>query len=392
MRILWTVAGYQLLQFSRTKGVILVLFLLPLLLIFILGTALSEEIKTGDVKLSLVKVAMVNQGQSLWNERLKAYLDYPKTREILQVQELPSREEAVRALQEGRAEYGLIVPAGFGEALLHGQPASWELIAGKDLGKNLIAETALESYLAYANSVQAAVLTLGPQAAKAMLADASGYAGASESFVATGKLGNKGKEYTALQYYAVSMLVMFMMYAGMMAPISLVSEREDHTMLRLRSMPVTMNQIVFGKMLGNGLLTLMQALVIVGVTHYVYGVYWGDRPVIILAICLAVTLVSMALAMLASLFYRNVKSVSMALQIVIFLMTILSGGFDLDVDGELVQIAKFTVNHWANRGLLELMLDGDVQLVLHYVKVLAAIAAALAAVAFMAYRKVGYHE
>ncbi|MCP3771837.1 ABC transporter permease [Paenibacillus sp. MZ04-78.2] len=225
-----------------------------------------------------------------------------------------------------------------------------------------------------------------------MPADASGYAGASDSFVAMGKLGNKGKEYTALQYYAVSMLVMFMMFAGTVAAISLVSEREDHTMLRLRSMPVTMNQIVFGKMLGNGLLILMQALVIIGVTHHVYGVYWGDRPVIILAVCLAVTLVSMALAMLASLFCRNVKSVSMALQIVIFLMTILSGGLDLEVNGELVQIAEFTVNHWANRSLLELMLDGDTQLVLHYVKVLAAIASALAAVAFMAYRKVGYHE
>ncbi len=391
MRILWTVAGYELLRLSRIKVVMLVLFLLPLLLIFILGAALSKEFKAEDVKITPVKVAVVNQDQSRWSGPLKAYLDHPKTKEILQTQESPNREEAVRALREGRAEYGLILPEGFGEALMQGKPASWELIAGKDRGQNLIAETALESYLAYANSMQAVALTLGPEAAIAQLADTSVYAGAAESFVAAGRLGNEGKEYTALQYYAVSMLVMFMLYAGMTASISLVGEREDHTLFRLGSMPVTMNQVVFGKMLGNGLLTLAQASVIIGVTHYAYGVDWGNRPAILLAVCLAVTLASMALAMLSSLYCRNVKSVTMAFQIIIMFMTFLSGGFVPQL-GALEWIGKFTVNHWAMQSILQSLLGGNPQLVLHHVTVLAAIAAALAAVAFAAYRKVGYRE
>ncbi|MCM3267468.1 ABC transporter permease [Paenibacillus elgii] len=391
MRILWTVAGYELLRLSRIKVVLLVLFLLPLLLILILGAALSKEFKAEDVKITPVKVAVVDQDQSRWSEPLKAYLDNPRTKEILQTQESPSRDEAVRALQDGRADYGLIVPEGFGEALLQGKPASWELIAGKDRGQNLIAETALESYLAYANSMQAAALTLGPQAVLNQLADASVYAGASESFVTTGRLGNEGNEYTALQYYAVSMLVMFMLYAGMTASISLVNEREDHTLFRLGSMPVTMNQVIFGKMLGNGLLTLFQACVIISVTHYAYGVDWGNRPAILLAVVLSVTLASMALAMLNSLCCRSIKSVTMAFQIVIMLMTFLSGGFIPQL-GALERIGEFTVNHWAMQSILQLMLDGNPQLVLHHVTVLAAIAAALAAVAFAAYRKVGYRE
>ncbi|GMX62334.1 linearmycin resistance permease LnrM [Paenibacillus elgii] len=391
MRILWTVAGYELLRLSRNKVVMLVLFLLPLILILILGAALSKEFKAEDVKIKPVKVAVVNQDPSRWSEPLKAYLDNARTKEILQPQELSSRDEAVRALQEGRAEYGLIVPEGFGEALLQGKPASWELIAGKDRGQNLIAETALESYLAYANSMQAAALTLGPEAVMTQLADASVYAGISESFVTTGRLGNEGKEYTALQYYAVSMLVMFMLYAGMTASISLINEREGHTLFRLGSMPVTMNQIIFGKMLGNSLLTLTQAGVVIGVTHYAYGVDWGNRPVILLAVCLAVTLASMALSMLSSLYCRNIKSVTMAFQIVIMLMTFLSGGFDPQL-GALERIGQLTVSHWAMQSILQMMLDGKPQLVLHHVTVLAAIAAALAAVAFAAYRKVGYRE
>lgn len=391
MRVLWTVAGYELLRLSRIKVVMLVLFLLPLLLIFILGAALSKEFKAEDVKITPVKVAVVNQDQSRWSGPLKAYLDHPKTKEILQTQEAPSREEAVRALQEGRAEYGLIVPEGFGEALLQGKPGSWELIAGKDRGQNLIAETALESYLAYANSIQAAALTLGPQAVMTHPADTSVYTGVSESFITEGKLGNEGKEYTALQYYAVSMLVMFMLYAGMTAAISLVNEGEDHTLFRLGSMPVTMDQIMCGKMLGNGLLTLFQAFVIIGATHFAYGVNWGNRPAILLAVCLAVTLASMALAMLSSLYCRNIKSVTMAFQIVIMLMTFFSGGFVPQV-GALERIGQFTVNYWAMQSILQSMLDGSPQLVLHHVTVLAAIAAALAAVAFAAYRKVGYRE
>ncbi|WP_159887650.1 ABC transporter permease [Paenibacillus puerhi] len=389
---LWQIAWTQMKLTSRARAVMFVLMVLPLLLITILGAALSQTFGEGDVQLKPLKVALVNQDQGVWSERLLSYLKAPDMQGIGQVVERDTREEAVELLRTAAAEYAVIIPAGFGADLVQGKEASWELIAGQDSGQNKIAESLFTGFLNRLNSVQAAMLAAGAGARQAMLPETEPREDSGqEAYVQVGKLGKEGHDYSAIQYYACAMLVMFMLYSGMMAAIALVGEREEHTLARLTALPVTMNQIIGGKVLGHTMLSLLQAVVIIGFTRYVYGVDWGNSPLLLAGICGALIVSSMSIAMLVTAWTRTIKAATAVFQFIIIIMTFISGGFISSLPPSIELIGKASVNYWAMQGMLHLMVH-DQAAALSPLAVLAGVAALLVLASGMTFRKVGYRE
>ncbi|SDC78856.1 ABC-2 type transport system permease protein [Paenibacillus sp. UNCCL117] len=390
MQTVWLIAWNQMKMAARAKVVMIVLLVLPLLLIMILGAALSSSFDEGNIKLKPVDVTIVSLDQGYWNDRLMAFLTAPGMEEVMKVGEGGSREEAVEQLRTGRAQFAAIIPAGFGQALMQGEGASWELIAGKEREQNLLAESIFGSFLDTVNGMQAAVLTAGAPQAGSWLAD-PGAAQDRQAYVEVGQLGKRDRQYTAIQYYAAAMLIMFMLYSGMMAAISLAEERESHTLARLSSLPVTMNQIVGGKIWGYALLSLLQAVVIIGFTRYVYGVDWGDRSLLLAGNCIALVASSMSIAMLLTVHARTIKAVTGAFQIIIIAMTLVSGGFMPELPAALQLLGKLTVNYWGMQSILHLM-TGEQAAAEGPLLVLGALAGLLAIVSGLTYWRVGYRE
>jgi ABC-2 type transport system permease protein len=389
---LLTIAFCEIRRMVRIRSVLLILMAMPLLLIFILGSALSSEFTMKDKQLDPMRVAIYNADHGVLSTGIKAFLGSSTNRKLIIQIPVNSREVIEQQIRAKEVDLGLIVPDDFSSAVMQGKAANWEIILGGDYDHNLVGSMLLQAFLDQTNRIQAEAMVLGPNFSQMGTIAQLNQASDNSSHVELGKLSRTGKDYTATQYYAAMMLVMFLLYSGMSAAISMLNEKEGYTLMRLMSLPLKPTQVVFGKMLGQTLLSMMQAAIIVGATALLYGVNWGHSLLFLISLCLLTILISMCLAMIVTLLVNSSKAVQPIFQTVIIFMTFLSGGFNSDVGPFLHSLAKFTVSYWASDGFLQLMLGSNTALIMQHVTILGSIGISLLVMSLLVYRRVGYHE
>jgi ABC-2 type transport system permease protein len=391
---IWTIAWYEIRRMMTTRAVLSLNFALPLLLIFILGSALSDVFQVKDKPLKPVKVALTELDTGMMKEHFDAFLNAAKSAGIIEVTMYTQRDEAEKQVKLGNAEFGLIIPFDFSERVWKGQTAGWEMILGNDYAQNLTAQYVFGAFLDTANRIQSTLITTNPNLLSTVqerLASLKVDA-ADDSYVSVGRLVSSGANYSASQYYAASMLIMFLLYAGMSAAISMVNEKANHTLMRMNAMPIPEVHVMIGKILGNTVIAFMQSILIIAISKLVYGVDWGSHYVMLLLVCLLVITVSMSMAVLGTMLAGSSKSVTSVFSAIIVAMTFMSGGFTPLPQGLLSRLGEFTVNYWASQSILRMMLEGDPGIITSEVTTLGWIALIFMVITLGVYRKVGYHE
>ncbi len=380
MRIVWYAAYYELLQFMRLKSVVLILFGLPLALIFILGNGLSTS------SMSHIEVAVWNGDESPYGQAFDAYAASEKVREHIRVWQAESEGEVRDRLLTGQADYGIVIPASHAEAAAH-SASPIKVFPGELADRNLKAVAVLDGFLAQAELRRTAALVLGEgrEPSPAYRAGQDGaYPGSGSSNVAVNTL-NAGSSLqfgsvSSLQYYAAAYLVMFLMFSGMSAAISTIEQREQGTLRRLRALPIAMTPFMLGKYAGFALLAMLQSAVIVLVTRYAFGVHWGNAYVWTLAVCMLTAISAIALSVILASYLPSRKSVESIFSMAVVVMTFLSGGMIPTLHPMLREAGKLTINHWANEALKSLMNGGAWPDIRTTFLMLAAIALALSAI------------
>jgi ABC-2 type transport system permease protein len=393
---IWTIARYEILRMIRLRYVFVLHFLMPLLLIFILGSALSGIFRVEDQTLKPVKVDVVQADSGALRSGLSSFLSAPEVLKIIQTVNVQTRDEAVKRLKTGDSEFALIIPSDFSSRVLAGKTAEWEMILGHDYGQNLTAQLALRTFLDQVNQRQAAIISGGSEVAELLqkqgnMETSNSSAGAS-SYVRLGNISTSDTRYTAMQYYAASMLVMFLLYSGMSTAIGLQGEKERHTLSRLNAMPIHEYKILLGKVLGSTLISIGQAAVIIAATVFFYGVDWGNDYLMLFLVCLCIIVASMSLAILVMLTTKTTKAVNTTFQMIIIVMTFLSGGFTPLPEGLLRKLGEFTLNYWGMQSMFRIMLGSDFSIIWHHISIMACISGGLLLLSLMVYRKAGYHE
>ncbi|AHV99309.1 ABC transporter permease [Paenibacillus sabinae] len=389
MTNIWTIAAYELRRLFRSRTMLINLFLLPILLIFLLGSALSGVVGTGkDQTIDPLRVGIVDAAASPSerSQMVGSFLKSPEIAKLIIPEAAGSREAAESGVRSGEYAYAVIIPAGFDRDVQSGKEAKLEYILGKDRSDNMVAATVFDNFLSRINYTQAAALTLGPQVIPAMAQPGQGGPSA-----VLGKLNEGGNSYTASQYYAAAMLLMFLLLSGQTVISSLFSEKDNHTLFRIGSMPVKGSEIFVGKMLGIGLVTVLQGAVIIFATHFLFGVYWGNRPWLLALVCLLMILASLTLSVIISMFVQtaaSARSISSGLTVV---MTFISGGMAPLPDSFVNTGGAFSINYWGLRSVLRMMLETPLSQISGNVAMLSLICLVLLGLAFFSYRKVGYH-
>ena len=118
-----------------------------------------------------------------------------------------SREE-VEGKRRGEVDYAVVIPASFDERMGQGADVKLELSPGRDRNLNLVADTIFKTFIADANHKQAEVIVMGGD--QVLAARGAPVETPSGPNVTIGKLSEKGATYSAAQYYAASMLIMFL--------------------------------------------------------------------------------------------------------------------------------------------------------------------------------------
>ncbi|MBW4081617.1 ABC transporter permease [Paenibacillus sp. S150] len=387
---IWTIMSYELRRLFRSRSLLINLFLLPLVLIFLLGTSLSGVVGVKSAaKIEPVRVAVVSPsgGEAGPSAMIAAFLESPEVQEVIIPHEAESRGAAESGLRTGKYGYAIIVPWDFDSKVQNGEKAQLEFILGKDHTDNMVAGTAFDNFLSTINYKQAAAAALGPQAL-AVTASSS----ADHEAVKLGDLSNGGRTYTASQFYAASMLLMFLLYSGITVTSSLFSEKDNHTLHRINSMPVKGSELFTGKVLGIGLVSIVQCLAIILLSDWLFGVYWGNRPGLLLLFCLLMIIASMMLSIVICLFSKTAASASSVISVITVCMTFLSGGMAPLPDSLVNTIGAATINHWAQQAIIRMMLHAELPQLLPNLLVLSVICLVMLSAAMFSYRKVGYHE
>ncbi|WP_153980112.1 ABC transporter permease [Paenibacillus xylanilyticus] len=389
---IWHICMFEIRRILRIRSVLLNLFVLPLLLIFILGAALSSTMDTGkDNVPGQVRVGVIQTGSNSGSvtQALNAFVAAPAISDMMKVQHFTSEEEAERDLRQGELDFAVLIPPDLEERMAKGENAKLQWILGKDGTLNIVGETLFTRFTDELNRHMAAVEVLGPEASMAV-ASMTEEGSADISYVNVSNPGTAGTSYSASQYYAASMLAMFMLYAGMTTTSSLFSERDKKTLTRLQAAPVGNGVIFAGKIAGNSLLAFMQALIIVLMTYWLYGVNWGTHPWLIVLICVLITISSMMIGVIVALVSKSAASASALMQGIIIAMTFISGGFTPIAIDFVQRIGEFTVNHWALQSFLRMMLNASMSEIMHNILMLGVVSAVLLAIAAVIYGKVGY--
>lgn len=381
MRVGLLMAANEIIQLTRIRSVMLMLLGLPLLLIFILGNALDQEIK--PVKVSVYIGDTGDLGQAL-----QAYLDSDAVKQRLNLTLNGSDEAVQEDLRSGKADYGFTMPADFSKQVRTGQG---ELLSypGRMAERNLAAEAVINGFVQEVKIRQSAAV-VGAASAESGEA-ASGHSAPSESMVKVGTLVSGGSvvfgSISSLQYYAVANLIMFLLFSGMSAAISLTEEREKGTLRRLYAMPVSMSAVLFGKLAGILAFAVLQAAFLVAFTQFIYGVDWGGDYAGIALVCIITSVASICFAVIIASFTRSRKAVESIYTLSVIVMTFLSGGMIPDLGPALQAIGKFTINHWATETLRELMAGGNLTGNWQAITTLTAIAAGLIWISAFRFRK-----
>ncbi|KAE8765590.1 ABC transporter permease subunit [Georgenia thermotolerans] len=278
-------------QRVRDKSVLIFAIVVPLGLMFVFNLAFGG---TQDPELEPVTVAASADDA----DPIAAVLvDALAQVDALDVTVERAEPEQIRALtRSGEAGLGLVVPAGFGQALQRGEATAVEVIEGDGAGL----ET--DVLIAVVHGV-VDQLTAGTVAAHA--AGSAGLPPAQIGAIAEAVAGDTGGttltegEASSEQLTSSAALVagqagLFLLFTVGFGVLGLVAERQQGTMTRLLSMPVRRSSIVTAKGLTSFVLGVVATAVLLAAGAVFFGVGFGSpAAVAVLIVCVVAAATSL---------------------------------------------------------------------------------------------------
>ena len=282
------------------------------------------------------------------------------------------------------------------------KPGSVQLMLGADSIANTTASTIIDTFTSEMNYWAAAssVLSSAPHVVGGTNSNESVPSVPALSTLETGsvpanfvnhdKLGNNNRSFSATQYYAATMMMMYLLYSGNMAIMSLHHEKKTWTLLRIQSTPVTPIKIFMGKMLGCSIIALLQVIVLITLTTVLYDVYWGNQLLLLSLVCVLLILASMSIAVIVFLITSTDTSAASVMETVVVVMTFISGGFTPTIGDFFQKLGLISFNYWGLQSILRMMLSSEAAQIMTYIAGLAGISLVLLLTAAVFYRRVGY--
>ena len=255
-RRIWALLAKEFIQTLRDRRTLAIQIGLPIVQLFIFGYAIRmnvEHVPTAVADQSLdpasraYVVSMVNSG----------YFDV--------IAYLPSEAEVIRAIDEGRAQAGIVIPPGFQASVGRGDAQALLLVDGSDV---FVSQTAYRSITAIASQHATDLMIARLQRA--------------------GRLPDQAQllpiDVRARILYNPTLDDLWFLIPGIVATIlqtqtitltaaSVVREREAGTMEQLLVTPIRAGELMLGKIAPNIVISILNMLTILAV-----GIFWFEVP------------------------------------------------------------------------------------------------------------------
>lgn len=170
-----------------------------------------------------------------------------------------------------------------------------------------------------------------------------------------------GVDFSAMDYIApvyIAFLVLFFVF--LITCVSLIQERTRGTMERLLATPATRVEIILGYFVGLGVYALMQGAIILVFSLFVLKTVYAGSIILLFLIIVILSIVGVALGMLASSFARNEFQVVLYIPLLIIPQMLLGGTIVPveDLPAILKPLAYALPLTYANIALRDVMIKG----------------------------------
>lgn len=357
------IALFEIKKALRDMRTFVFMLAFPLVLILILGTALTNAFTNGvtvdDMKL-LYKVSADNaQLQSYWNGFAKAV-----SQEGVALTPAPDGIDGRAAVQDDQyTAYAEITDNGI---RYYG--------SGRQTIESNIIQGMLSSFADKYNLASAAIKE-NPAAAQAILSNAS----AGGSFIQESSI-DPDRQPGSLDYYAIAESTMIAFYSCMSASWLIRGEVRRNTALRLAAAPVGKLEIFAGKVIGCTVINFLCILAVVLFSKYAFGADWGHYMGLVLLLLFTVVLLAVSFGLGLTYIFKGEAS-NAVMMIFVQIASMLGGAYFpiQEADGTFGALSNVSPMRWANEALMNLIYNDDLRAVMPVVALNAALAAAFLA-------------
>jgi ABC-2 type transport system permease protein len=379
LRIAWT--NLRRMVRDRTNLFFLVLF--PLLLIMVLGLAFGGEYAP--------RLAVASQGTGPLAKQLVADLEATSG---IETQELGSRAEAVRAVEQGRAEGAVVVPGDYDTRLAAGEAVVLDYVSSADRTAQQVG-----TIVAAVVDQQAARVTVARLLQErlggdldGMLALADGTAAAVPDVAVEASTTGEAvlpEEVGRFDVGASGQLLLFIFITSMTASTALIETRKLGVSRRMFATPTSVRAIVAGEALGRIAIAVLQGVIIMLGSALLFGVSWGSPAAAALLMLAFAGVAGGAGMLMGSLATSTEQAIAIGLLLALGMGAL--GGAMMPLEffsPTMYAVAHITPHAWAADGFAELIRrDGGVGDVVSELGVLVAYGAALFAAAAWGLRR-----
>lgn len=334
--------------------------ILLVLIIIIIGTSYNRKIPD-SISSKPLKLGVINNDDSTYSELLLTYFNGSDTFSSL-IRVIMGGEAAITdSFQKGELDIYLEIPKDFAMNMIRLEHSPIKVTYHiKDTTKALLFQNVLKSYEKYIAAVEVNAVGLYEiMEADGMDREIIDQANVTVSmdmiFTALGKETffdfqpvEKFPATTILEYYIVSILAMMLMYAGLYVGFRILREMKQGTFTRIQTTQLPLYQFLTAKML---LIIVVFTVVIMIAVNII-----GKKGITfeILLFSLSVSLFSVTVSTLLSLFFHTTQRYILIGNLFVFYCSVIGGGIIpiQFLPEDMVRLSKVTPNYYMIKGIL----------------------------------------
>lgn len=324
---------------------ILIRLLSFIIIILILGSAFKDQFNI--TSLDKVKVAYSNQDSGQLGELfISSMIGEEEVKSLAEFDQVLSLDEGREILKSEEADAFIYIPEGFSaQGETEGTSKTVEVYLAKSSGVEMsVVRNVVDSLVNGMNTAGVVANMTG----KVQIDQTNSVTSLKEEPL------TDSKSATAMGYYAIAMLLMFLMHGQEYGAAGMEEDYLGSLGDRLKLSPIKPFEQYLGKTIGLTLVTFLQGIVIVLFTKYVYDVDWGDKFAVILLTVFVFSLLTTTLGgMLTIITQDPIKAGSIA-TIVTLAATFLIGGFVIIDFGNFAAISP---SYYAKSAIFSVVYD-----------------------------------
>lgn len=321
MRVFWISFINSIKRHVRSITPFIMQVFSTLVIIIILGSALSGTFKTDDL-ISPVKVALVNEDKGEGAKAFVSFLKSSSIEKLIKIKETSDIASARRSLQQNMFDGIIEIKSNYSEANQNRNFDGIETyMIENDKTTFQILSSVINGWKNNNSAIQIAV-----KSGKSM-DSISAEMKNTNKVIKEMPLSKNGKLPKAMDYYTITMVVMTLIFSGFNTLGRLQDDFLSEMKSRFQSSPAPIGFILSGEIMGVTLMSFLQMVFVVLFAHFVYGANFGSRYGIVFGTLFIMTMFGQMLAAVLALGLKNANATQAIIQTLGLGLAFLSGGF-----------------------------------------------------------------